>query len=469
MKTPVASALLLSALFIGASNALATEALRVAIYNVQSLNLATQGYTDMLAIIKRMDADVIMLEEVTGNAEVAAVPALATAAGYPFSVVATAQGTLTGDLHDAILSRYPIVSSKSWSAAQISGDPTANDITRDILEAQVSVPNVCGNIGFFSVHLKSGSTSTDDFRRAIELRRVKKVIENFLATNPTSQVFFGGDLNDDVNDGPFGATFNALPSGLPASFDLGNDMTFPVVYDPFNYIASIGGLSLTMADTTSEDCTTCYATRVSSGRRLDYLFARASTIDLGDEIYASPSDNGIDDAPSGNYLDKAFAPLLAGASNSAADHYSVFVDYLLNSCDGSRFGSAYPGTHLLTPRAGIKGNAKIGDATFGLRLVYGRPSSSAVLVLGSQKLAPPSGFPLAPYVPGANLYVDVISAYGIFVTATDAKGDSTFPLPLPNSATLLGLKFESQWFVSDAGAPNAIGAMSDAYEVIVHG
>lgn len=446
----------------------ATEAFRLATYNVQSIDFNTSGYTALVNILKRMDADVVCLQEITELSEVPQVATLAAAAGYPFSTVSTAQGTLTGNLRNAIVSRYPLSNIKSWGADDISNDVDANDITRDILQAEVTIPETCVNAGIFTVHLKSGSTSLDKFRRAVELLRVKKVIENWAAAHPGAPVFLCGDFNDDVGDAPFGNTFNSLPGGLPSTYELGNDITFPVVYDPFVTITQIGGLALTMADATSEDCTNCYATRVSSGRRLDYVFARFATPVLGDEVYASPSDNNVDDGAQGNWLYKAFSPPGSAASNDASDHYSVYVDYLLNSCDGSRYGFPYPGWHNLSPRAGIKGVAKPGQASFGMRLVYARPSSSALLVLGKFKLLPPFGLSTSPYVPGGTLFVDLVTAYGIFPTVTDAKGDANFTLPLPNSPTLIGTPFESQWFVNDPQGPNAVGALSDAYSVVVH-
>lgn len=450
------------------STLFATDSVRVATYNVEALNFGSSGYQALIDSVKRLDADVILLEEITQSTDVNQMPSFAASCGYPFFFVGTAQGTLTGNLRNAVMSRYPFSFTKSWGADDISSDPTANDITRDIVEVDIQISDVCPKLGFFAVHLKSGSTSLDSFRRAVELLRVKKVIENWLVANPTGQVFLAGDFNDDINDAPFGNVYNSLPSGLPVTYDLGSDISFPVVYDPFNTVASIGGIQLTPVTATQEDCTSCFATRSSSGRRLDYIFARFSTLVLGDEVYASPKDNGTDESPIGNYLRKANATLPSTTSDDAADHYPVFADFLLNSCDGTRYGSAYPGQYNLSPRAGIKGIAKPGNAAFGMRVVYARPNSSAILVLGANKLNPPFGLSAAPYVPGATLFVDVITAYGFFVTATDAKGKSNFGLPIPNTPSLIGTPFEAQWFVTDPSGPNAVGSMSDAYSVTVH-
>ncbi len=447
--------------------ALATEKVRVATYNVEGIDFSTAGYNSLVDVLKRMNADVVMVEEVDGNSEASSIGTLATAAGYAHWRVATAASSLTGGLRNAVLSKYPIASHVSWTSPAISGDPTANDITREILQVTVTVPQVCQPIAFFVVHLKASSTSTDEFRRAVEIRRLKKVIENYKTANPAHHIVLGGDFNDDVNDAPFGATFNSLPGGLPASYDLGSDITFPVVYDPFNTIGAIGGLSLQFLDSTLEDCATCYLTRAASGRRLDYVWTPFNTIRLGDETYASTVDNGVDDGANGNFMRKNLTPLASGASASAADHYPVFGDLLYESCHGTRFGTASQGSHLLGPRAGIRGTPVLGDGTFAFRLRNARPSSQSVLVFGQNKLSPPFGFPLAPYVPGANLYVDVNTAYGLFVFATDGFGNADFPLPLPAVPAYAGLKFDTQWFVADAGSPNSVGAMSDAYEVVL--
>lgn len=449
------------------SSAFATEKLRVATYNVEGIDFSTAGYTSLVDVLKRMNADVVMIEEVDGSSEASQIGTLATAAGYSHWRVANASSSLTGGLRNAVLSKHPIASHVSWTSPAISGDPSANDITREILQVTVSVPQVCQPVAFFVVHLKASSTSTDDFRRAVEILRLKKVIENYKNANPAHHIVLGGDFNDDVNDGPFGNTFNTQPGGLPASYDLGSDLSFPIVYDPFNTIAAIGGLSMQYLDSTLEDCSTCYLTRAASGRRLDYVWTPFSTIRLGDETYASSVDNGVDDGAIGNFMRKSLTPQPSGASASAADHYPVFGDLLYESCHGSRFGTASSGSHLLGPRAGIRGTPVLGDGTFAFRLRNARPSSPAVLVFGQNKLSPPFGFPLAPYVPGANLYVDVNTAYGLFTFATDAAGNADFPLPLPAVPGYAGLKFDTQWFVADAGSPNGVGAMSDAYEVVL--
>lgn len=466
MSRSAARALL--ALSFLAPTSTATESIRVATFNIQSIDIDNSGYAALVNVLKRMDADVVLLQEITENVEVAQVATLAAAAGYSFSRVSDTSGTLSGNLRNAVVSRFAIASHASWSSAELSGDPSANDITRDILQVVLTVPEVCQPVALFTVHLKAGSTSTDSFRRAVEIKRLKKAVENYLLANPNAHVIIGGDCNEDIGDGPFGNSYAGLPSGLPVTYELGNDVSFPVVYDPFAVIGGIGGVGLSFADATQEDCSNCYATRESSGRRLDYLWTRLSVPVLGDEVYSSLKDDGVDAAPLGFWLYKFGAPLSASASATASDHYPVFVDYLLEGCEGSRYGSGYPGNHSLTPRAGAKGSAVPGSGSLGMRLLYARPATSTILVLGQDPLLPPFGLSLSPFVPGAFLHVAVTNYYGLFTLATDGKGEATLPLALPNSPTVLGLDFNTQWFVTDANGPNGIGAMSDAYTVTVH-
>ncbi len=455
-----------SALVLGSltSAALATETVRVATYNIQAVGSGSE-LTALTSVINRMAADVVLLQEVQSN-ETAQVGPLASACGYPWYVVANTSGTLSGALKNAVLSKFPITSSVSWSAAMASGDPAANDICRDILQAEIAVPETCAPLAVFTVHLKASSSSTDKFRRAVELIRVRQIIEAYLLAHPGANVVFGGDMNEDIGDGPFGQTFTSLPGGLPSSYQLGSDITFPVVYDPFNYVATIGGLGLAAVDATQEDSLTA-ATRAASGRRLDYVFPRASAPALGDEVYASPQDNGVDDAPLGYFLRKGGTALPSGTSALASDHYSVYADVLLESCTGVRYGNGYPGDHLLMPRAGIVGTGSIGDALFGLRGLYAAPNALCVLVLGRTRMLPPTGYPLDPYVPGAYLHVQLAGMIGLFTLFTDAAGEVVLNVPLPNDPAFIGQTVNTQWFISDVNGPNGVGAMTDAYELAI--
>ncbi len=445
-------------------SASASETLRVVTWNCLGLQTGSSAYDALVDTLVRLDGDVVLLQEISGATDAANVPLLASDCGYAFSFVGNISGTLSGGLRTAILSRHPITASASWTAAELSGDPLANDITRDIIEVVVSVPEVCQPVALFTVHLKSGSSNTDRFRRQVEQQRLKKAIDLRQAATPGVQVIVGGDFNEDTDNAPFTDTWSTLPSGLPASYKLGTDVTFPVTYDPFGVLAGEG---LQYVDATQEDSTTVYSTISGSGNRLDYVWAPAGMVVLGDEVYDSVDDDGVDGGPAGNVLRKAGAPLAAGTSATASDHWPLFADYLLESCDGTRYGNGSPATFALVPRAGSASAPALGTADFRLRLLYATPGASAILVLGVAKLAPPDGFALDPFVPGATLYVDFSTAVGLFPAVVDAGGQAEFTLPVPNKPSLVGFELETQWFVTDTGAPNGVGAMTDAYEAVI--
>jgi hypothetical protein len=142
---------------------------------------------------------------------------------------------------------------------------------------------------------------------------------------PNTEYIVLGDMNDDVGDFQT-AQYSSLPSGLPGSYQLGCDITFPVPYAVFpedHYEAA--GTGMEMLSAFHEDTATD-GTYISSGRRLDYIFVSdeiwMSPLGLpAGEIYNSVEDDGIGGLP------KSGAPLPPVTSSTASDHYAVFADF----------------------------------------------------------------------------------------------------------------------------------------------
>jgi endonuclease/exonuclease/phosphatase family metal-dependent hydrolase len=298
---------------------------RVATYNVQTVGeTGSEQYTALLEVLERIGADIVLLQEVDAEeGDLSRLRGLAERAGYDHFCVSETSGTLSGDLHNACLSRFVIVECNSWSAAELSGDPDANDITRDIQEVLVHVTR--GRyLGVFNVHFKGGPDDRNRFRRQVELRRLLAAIETFVAEHPKVPVLVGGDFNEDLADGPFGdPVTEELPASLPTSFRLGRDVSFPVVYDLFE---SLRAADLTLVDAVHEDDPGDDSTRMHSWRRLDYLWIGAGLEVRGAEVYDSCDDNGTDDPPAGHWLDKTGEPLPCKVTGRAADHFPVMVD-----------------------------------------------------------------------------------------------------------------------------------------------
>ena len=459
--------LIVSLVSVLASAAHGTEALRVVTFNVKDLGSNGSSQNAALkAVLSRIDADVCLLQEVD-LFEAAQVPSFGFSIGYPYFRNSGTSGTMTGDLMVSVLSKHPILGSVSWNSKTISGDGTANDITRNILQVTIDVPDVCEPVALFTFHFKASGGATNDFRRAVENIRLKQVVEAYIGANPDHHIVFGGDFNVDPAFGPFGQTFNSLPSGLPATFDLGNDLSFPITYDPFTTVAGIAGKGFSFVPATHEDSTVVDST-FSSGSTIDFLWRSPLELAvLGDEVYTSIADNGVDDAPTGQWLYKSGGALSSSTLATASDHFPVYADFLLESCDGARFGFPSVGDHLLAARSGITGQGTVGDSTFGLKAVYAKPNTPCLLVLGQFKLAPPFGLSLNPYVPGAFLAVSPVASYGIFPATSDPTGRVAYPLPLPPVPGIAGFPLLSQWFVNDPAAPNGVGNVSDAYEFFV--
>ncbi len=460
---PSASRIALSALLacLLASLATAGDALRIAAYNVKGLNRPGVEYDALVDTLQRLDADIVLLQEVSGATDVADLPFLAADTGYAFSVASSFSGTLSGGLRTGVLSRVPITGAISWSAAALSGDPAANDITRDIFEVTLDVPDVCNPLVVFPVHFKASSGSGNRFRRAVEQRRLRSRIEAVKLADPSTLIVVGGDFNDALDD-TFGSTFTSVPSGLPGSFSLGTDITFPVVHDPFVQLAGDG---LVRAEATHEDSATDTGTLIVSGNSVDHIFVSAEALLMGDEIYSSEDDDGLDGGPIGLVLHKSGSPLDGTTSFTASDHYPVFSDWLFAGCSGTPFGVSSPGTYALEPRATIGGTPAIGSSDFVLRGVNVLPGAPTFLILGTGALIP--GVDLAPQLPDTTLHVDLGTMLSLFPSSADASGTTEFAFPLPNKPSIVGIHIVSQWLVVDSGAPNGLGALSDGFDVTI--
>ena len=110
-----------------------------------------------------------------------------------------------GFIRSAILSRFPIISSTSrlhgvylgpYGYTNASPSPY---FSRDLFEAQISVPGFPQPLHVFTVHLKSGQTGPESLKRAAEAGAVS----NFFATvypaaNGQQPYVLSGDLNEDI-------------------------------------------------------------------------------------------------------------------------------------------------------------------------------------------------------------------------------------------------------------------------------
>ena len=106
-----------------------------------------------------------------------------------------------GFIRSVILSRFPILSSTSWlhGSDLTPYGYTNSGFTRDLFEAQISIPNFPQPLHVFAVHLKSAQDSDSAAKRAAEAGAVSNFFATvYLATSGLQPYVLSGDLNEDI-------------------------------------------------------------------------------------------------------------------------------------------------------------------------------------------------------------------------------------------------------------------------------
>ena len=106
-----------------------------------------------------------------------------------------------GFIRSVILSRYPILSSTSWlhGSDLTPYGYTNSGFTRDLFEAQISVPSFSQPLHVFTVHLKSAQDADSSAKRAAEAGAVSNFFATvYLATNGLQPYVLSGDMNEDI-------------------------------------------------------------------------------------------------------------------------------------------------------------------------------------------------------------------------------------------------------------------------------
>lgn len=290
--------------------------LRVATLNVQ-LGLGDPQSAEFNAtreILARIDADVVALQElqiVDLQGEPSTLSRLANSLGYGTIHLAGTTDVLDFNSRVAFLSRHPVL-----RATDISPPAGARDMTRQASAVVVDLPGLESDPTIVTLHLKCCLDPDDSFRRAVELQRVVSQLEGQGLGEDDHVVVLG-----DFNLIGFDLAYDELPTGLPGSFVLGADISFPVPYrlEPDFYFAP---LAMTALDARQLDGNAATAgTSV-----LDYILATPAltTQPHGSEIY----DSALDLSNSAGLL-KDGEPLANDASAIASDHLVVFADFNL--------------------------------------------------------------------------------------------------------------------------------------------
>lgn len=291
---------------------------RIASYNVEwgVGSPLSNDYQAVKSVINRIRPDVIGFQELT-DADKANWITLAAELGYPYYAYGPSSGPLTGTQRLGYFSKFPV-----RNTAEVTEFPGAVELTRYPLRTEVLVPGALNPLVLYNVHFKAMGDNSSQFRRAIESRRTLSNLFAYIAANALNTEYaILGDFNDDVKNAQV-TSFSALPAGLPASYILGNDVTYPVSYRlyPTDRFAPAGlePLTLLREDSTSDST---YGT----GGRLDYILLspdireNPSGAPVG-EIYTSINDDGTGGLP------KFGSPLPSTTSATASDHLLIYAD-----------------------------------------------------------------------------------------------------------------------------------------------
>lgn len=109
-----------------------------------------------------------------------------------------------GFIRSVIASRYPITRSESWLArielgafGYTSTNDNLDNFSRDLFEAEITVPQFAQPMHVFTTHLKSGGLSEDVAKRAAEASAISNFfVTTFLPTKGNRPYVLTGDMNE---------------------------------------------------------------------------------------------------------------------------------------------------------------------------------------------------------------------------------------------------------------------------------
>jgi endonuclease/exonuclease/phosphatase family metal-dependent hydrolase len=178
-------------------------------YNVHGNGL-TNWSTNMWHVqaigrqMQYLDPDVITFNEIPVTNNCTAQMADFVTAFRPGYYLAT-NSMDDGFICNVILSRYPIIASRSWlhgielaPFGYTNGSP-APYFTRDLFEAEISVPGLPQPLHAFAVHLKSGQDADSAAKRAAEASAVSNFFATvYLPAHGQEPYVLSGDMNEDM-------------------------------------------------------------------------------------------------------------------------------------------------------------------------------------------------------------------------------------------------------------------------------
>lgn len=332
-------------------------------------------------VLARLDADVVTLQEIHST-DVAGAPddvdALAASLGYGYSYVAPNTNAFDTSLRVIFLSRYPFLSTTA-----VGSPPGAKEVTRLFPVVKVDIPGTTRDPVILGLHLKSGTTPEERFRRAVEMKRVAGYFASQGLTNDDNFILLG-----DFNPSSTNRTFTALPTGLPTTFSLGADLLFPITYstNPLSYFTSnvptrLGALQLNGSPST-------YDTSRTTGPTLDLILVSSA---IAGRPHATEVYNSTLDTSNNAGLRKNGSPLAATTSALASDHYAVFADLELDQDYPNLTASVSATTLTEGSASSVSVQVSLPTALASPLTINITPDDPAALTLSATRIQIPAG------------------------------------------------------------------------------
>jgi len=217
---------------VAASAAQDRDTLKVAAYNIENaFDVYDDPYTNdegtdvklrweyeaIAGALKAIDADVVGIEEVENEAVLQAlVDEYLPGMGYKYVAV-----PLTNDARGiklGLASRLPILSVTSyrWQTLTLPDNDETWRFARDLFHARLELPD--GKVlNAFVVHLKSKGSRDGDPQsvkwRTSEALRIRRIIDQMLASNPRELIVVMGDFNSQPGEPAINTLLTPAPDG----------------------------------------------------------------------------------------------------------------------------------------------------------------------------------------------------------------------------------------------------------------
>jgi endonuclease/exonuclease/phosphatase family metal-dependent hydrolase len=154
--------------------------------------------------VRFLDPDIVTFQEIPVTNNGTAQMTNFVAAFRPGFYLAT-NSTDDGFIRSAVVSRYPIVTSRSWlhGSSLAAYGYTNSGFTRDLFETEIMVPGLARPLHVFTVHLKSGQDTDASAKRAAEAGAISNFfVTGYLTTNTLQPYVLTGDFNEDIQRPP---------------------------------------------------------------------------------------------------------------------------------------------------------------------------------------------------------------------------------------------------------------------------